>query len=740
MIDKFHEKDSQLYQVMERAEHSNEVIISEVTPGPLAEALANEMPEVEYATNVPDAFLSNSNLSANDKTIKAAGQCASDDYFNVFSYPIIDGNKDNLLNTKNSIVISEEVAVNLFNTTQNVVGKTLEFQKEKQYLITGIFKKINPRSSVQFDFVVPYRGFVETNPWALTWGSHNPNTFLILKKGTDINNFNKKIKNFVKEKFKYSDVTLFVRPYSEGYLYNRYENGILVGGRIEYVKLFSCVAVFILLIACINFMNLSTAKASRRLKEVGIKKAVGAGRGNLVVQFMGESMLLTFVSLLIAIALVWFFLPQFNQITGKQLVLNLEIKIVLAVIGIALFTGLVSGSYPAMYLSGFKPVAILKGKLQTTFGEVLVRKGLVVFQFTLSLIFIIAVVVVYQQIQFIQSKNLGYDKNNIIYFENEGKVAGHLETFVEEVKKLPGIANASSIRHLLNGHMNSTSDFEWEGKTPETNIEFEHIGVRYGMIETLNIKFKEGRSFSKQFPSDTSKIVFNEAAIQAMGLKDPIGKVIQLHQKPMQIIGVTENFHFQSLHETVHPAFFRITPRAPWYIMAKIESGKENQAIPALKKFYEDFNPGFEFDYKFLDEEYQSLYASEQRVASLSQYFAAFAVMISCLGLFGLAAFSAERRLKEIGIRKVLGSSVGEIVILLSTDFTNLVITAIFIGIPISYLIAINWLENYAYSIDLKWWYFAGAAAVALVISWLTVATQAIKAAKANPVQSLKND
>jgi hypothetical protein len=489
-------------------------------------------------------------------------------------------------------------------------------------------------------------------------------------------------------------------------------------------------------------MNLSTAKASRRLKEVGIKKTLGADQKALMFQYLGESMLMTFLSLAIAILLVVLFLPQFNQITGKQLALSFDINLILSVLGITLFTGLIAGSYPALYLSGFNPTTVLKGKLNTSVGELWARKGLVVFQFTLSIILIVGVLVVYKQIEFVQTKNLGYDKDNVIYFKIEGKVEENLETFLSEVRNIPGIVNASSIGQNIVGGINTiTTDYlHWEGKKIDGKTVFEIRAVNYGMIEMLGIEMTMGRTFSRDFSTEESKIILNEAAIEAMGLEDPIGKVITSRGNNFEIIGVTKNFHLQSLHREVTPLYFVIGPQWTDNILAKIEAGRERETIEQLQQFYQEYNPGFPFAYQFLDEAYQAQYVAEQRVSILSRYFAGFAILISCLGLFGLVAFTAERRLKEIGIRKILGSSEFGIVRLLSTDFTKMVSVAILIALPIGYYIAKNWLDNFAYRIDLKWWFFVGAGLLALLITWFTVALQTVKAARINPTECLKDE
>ncbi|HMG90144.1 MAG TPA: FtsX-like permease family protein, partial [Chryseolinea sp.] len=378
---------------------------------------------------------------------------------------------------------------------------------------------------------------------------------------------------------------------------------------------------------------------------------------------------------------------------------------------------------------------------RSTLSEILARKGLIIFQFALSIIFIVAVTVVYQQVDFVQTKYLGYDKENIVYFKPEGRVTTNLETFLVEARKLPGVINASSIARSIVGAQNSTVGyFHWEGKDPNAIIPFEIVNSNYELIETLGLQMKEGRSFQRGFPQDTSSIIFNESGLEVMGLTDPIGKTFNLWGKDYRIIGITTNFHFESLHEKVKPLFFKLDPAEAERIMIRMEPGKERSVVGALEELYKRFNPGYSFDYKFLDEEYQAQYNSEKRVATLSKYFAGLAIVISCLGLFGLAAFTAERRLKEIGIRKVLGSSSLGIVYLLSSDFTKVVVVSIAIALPISYFITEQWLAGFAFRITLLWWYFVGAGFLAISIAWLTVGMQAIKAAMINPVQCLKDE
>ncbi len=746
-VDKFHEKNSQLYQAMLLRPTAEGTSTERATPIILAETLADELPEVEYAVATTTGMeVPSFTLSIEDKNVKATGLYAAQDFFKMFSYDLIYGDASQVLSDKKSMAISEGLAMKLFNTTENIVGKSVILQHDQQYLISGIFEDTPPSSSDQFDFVVSFEVFKDlAGAEPGDWGRTAPSTFVLVRENTDLNDFKTKIAGFIQSKDEESTVDILLRPYSDRYLYNNYENGVQAGGRIEYVRLFSIIALFILVIACINFMNLSTAKASRRLKEIGIKKAVGANRSTLVYQYLGESWLMASLSLITAILLVALFLPQFNQITGKQLALTFDVNLIVSVLGITLVTGLIAGSYPALYLSGFNPVAVLKGggapgKLNSAVGELFARQGLVVFQFVLSVILIVSVLVVYRQIEFVQSKNLGYSKNNVIYFGIEGKVKNNLETFLAEVQNVPGIINASSTTHRLMGGQSSTTGLAWEGKNPDDIIPFEIVQVNYGLLETLGIEMAAGRTYSSDFSTDSTKIIFNEAAIAAMGLENPVGKVINRWGTEVEIVGVAKDFHFQSLHESVKPLFFLLEPKQTDKIMAKIEVGREREAIEQLQAFYQDYNPGFTLDYQFLDQDYQALYAAEQRVATLSKYFAGIAILISCLGLFGLAAFTAERRRKEIGIRKILGASDFGIVRLLSGDFTRMVLVAIFIALPISYFVAQRWLQDFAFSIDLEWWYFAGAGGVALLIAWFTVGLQTVKAARVNPVECLKDE
>ncbi|MDP9230173.1 MAG: FtsX-like permease family protein, partial [Bacteroidota bacterium] len=553
---------------------------------------------------------------------------------------------------------------------------------------------------------------------------------------------NIKIKDFIKRYFKETQFSLFTRPYSSSYLYGKYENGVQVGGRIEYVKLFSIVAIFILLIACINFMNLSTAKASRRLKEVGIKKAVGSSRKELIFQFLSEAVFMTFLSLVAAIIIVVLFLPVFNQITSKQLTISADPKVIAVILGVTLLTGILAGSYPAFYLSGFNPVAVLKGKIKNSVGELWARKGLVVFQFMISLLLIVSVMVIYRQMEYVQSKNLGYDKANVVQFDIEGIVAQQTGAFLAELKKLPGIVNASGISQSVvqSSIKISTYGIEWPGKNDKDVIDFVWRNVDYDMIETLGIQMKEGRSFSRSFGADSTRLLFNETAIRVMGLKNAIGTKVKMWGQDMEIAGVVKDFHISSLHEMIAPMVFRYDPSGTTLILAKMEAGKEKETLSRLETFYKKYNPGYPFNYTFLDKSYQAQYVSEQRVSVISRYFAGLAILISCLGLFGLAAFNAEVKTKEIGIRKILGASPRDLMFLLSKDFFKLIIISVAIAFPLSWWSMKTWLNGFAYKINIGLNVFLIAFGAIVLLTLVTVSFQAIKAAIANPVKSLRTE
>ncbi|MEI9918507.1 MAG: ABC transporter permease [Bacteroidota bacterium] len=742
-MNKFHANDKNLYEIMENQQYADAISTTNSTPGLLAESLKAEYPEVEYSATV--TWINDHMVSFKDKNVKGRGWDVGSDYFRMFSYNLAEGTPDKVLADKLSMVITKAFAIRLFGTDKDVVGKVVELNHDKSFNITGLSENPPSNSSFQYDFVTPYAFFFDQNQWLKEWGNNGPSTFVVLKDGTDAAAFETKIKDYVKGKNKNSHVTLFLAKFSDLYLYGDFKNGQSDGGRIGFIKLFSVIAIFILLIACINFMNLSTARATRKSKEVGIKKTVGAGRESLVIQYLSESMLTATLALIVSIGVTSMIIPIFNLITEKHIAFDLlDPFLWLWLLGTTLFTGLVAGSYPALYLSGFKPATVLKGDVKGSMGELWARKGLVVFQFFLSVVLIVSVIVVYKQIDFMLTQNLGYEKDHLIQFPREGKLRDNskFQAFIAEVRKVPGVVDAAAIGHRLVGPNNSTSGLDWPGKDPSDRVKFEIISTWDRTFETVGFQFIEGHPFDGNNPAlDTTKIIFNEAAIDRMGLEDPIGKHVRLwDEKDMEIIGVVKNFNFNSMFDPVNPLFFRWSDDISWNVMARLETGKEKDAIEAIRKIHTAINPGFDLDYTFQDKEYAQLYAAEERVANVAAGFATVAIVISCLGLFGLAAFTAERRMKEIGIRKALGSSSTNIVLLLTGDFTRMVIVAIILGLPFAYWVLDLWLSRFAFKIPLSLSYFAAAGALALTIAWITVASQAIRASRSNPVDSLRSE
>jgi putative ABC transport system permease protein len=744
--DKFFAKDSQIYQVMEHRKSPTEgVLLSDESSGLVSETMKMQNPEVEYAAAVaPPEWWQKFTLTVGNKNIKAVGQYVGKDYFNIFSFKILAGEKENLLAARKSIVISDELAKKLFGTAENVIGKDIRFQHDTDVFVSGVFEKVPSHSSQQFDFVLSfdYLASMPAQSWVKTWENKGPHNYLLLKKGTDINAFNKKITNLLIKNSADTTTEIFVTRFSDVYLHDTFTHGSRTGGKDEYVKLFSLIAIFILVIACINFMNLSTAKASGRMKEVGIKKVVGAGRSQLIMQFLSESVLLAIFTTLIAVGIAWLLLPQFNQLTGKNIEMHFDASLAPTLIGIMLFTGLISGSYPALYLSKFNPLAILKGKFKTSVSEIIARKGLVVFQFTISVVLIVAVLVVYRQIQYIQSTTPGYTKENVIRFDSEGTLQGKEQTFATELKNIPGVVNATYTQHNIVGRNYATGGLSWDGNvTADQAIYFEGFFGGFNFIETMGMQMAAGRSFSQNYGAESNKIILNEAAVRTMRLKNPVGATIKAYGGSYQVIGIVKDFHFESLHELVKPSFIMLNGGSPYNkMMVRIKPDHQKETIAQIQHLYESFNPGFPFTYSFLDEAYQKQYETEVRVSMLSEYFSILAIIISCLGLFGLVAFTAQKRQKEIGIRKVIGASVNSITFMLTKDFLQLVLIAVLIASPLAYYLMSQWLNGFAYRVDIGPAVFIIAVAAVTLITILTVSFQAIKAALVNPVKSLRSE
>ncbi|GAB5551045.1 MAG: ABC transporter permease [Saprospiraceae bacterium] len=740
---KFNEKDSaNHYQVLVNYPQSNTIQTSTFTPGPMTKAIAEDFPEIDYSVPVvaPRTFYSGL-LEKEGIGMKVDPQFVGDGFLNLFGCDFLHGEKTSALRERNAIVISKALANGLFKKT-DVIGETVEFKARYcpgLYTITGVFE-LPPNASAKYDILINFDRFLEDRQNMLKWNNGGVQAHLVLKEDTDIDAFNLKIKDYLSTKIEGLDHTLFVQKYAQRYLYGTYENGVPVGGRIKYVQLFLIIAIFIILVACINFMNLSTANATRRLQEIGIKKVFGAKRTRLARQYLLESILLSFFALITALFLVAILLPQFSQIIDVPLSFQMGRTEIVFLLILMLVTGLLAGSYPALYLSKFEPLKILKGKMTFNIGGLWVRNVLVVFQFFISIVLISSVLVIYQQIEYLQTKSLGYDKENIISFPIEGALVGNEQRFLDALKDIVGVKYASTMWGELPGRTSNSSGFSWPGQDPkDRETRFSFIEGGYDMISLLDVKLKAGRVLSKDFGTDDkSAIVFNETAIKTLGIEgDPIGQKVGVKGE-RTIVGVVEDFHLATLAEEIDPGFFIISTGNNFIV--KMEAGSERNTISRIADIYKTYNKTYPFEYSFLDDRYQQLYAAEERVGKLARYFAGLAILISCLGLFGLATFSAERQRKEISIRKVLGQPAWQVATMLSGKFTRLVLIAILIGLPVSYYFSQQWLTNFAYHAPLQFWWFLTAGLIAILVAVVTVGVKALQAAHKNPIDGLREE
>jgi len=742
-IDSFHELDDRLYSVFERQYHDGVIDTYYNTPALLAKELKIVFPEVEFASEM--AWNELSTFEFNGKILKKDGNYASEDFFKMFSYPLLAGDANSALNGPINIAISKKMAEDFFGSADEAIGKSLRYQDRKDMKVTAVFDDITPQSSVRFDYLINWDTFLEDNSWANDWGNNAPNAFVALKEGADVENFRKNIIHFIDRYNKQENfrIELDLQRYRDQYLHSDYEGGQLVGGRIQYVNLFSLIAGFIVLIACINFMNLTTARSFKRSKEIGVRKVVGAVRAVLVRQFMGEALWIVVISFGLALLIVALVLPTFNTIVNKHIELpfnNVLFWTVLA--GLALLTGIIAGSYPALYLSSFNPIRAFRGSLRFTQGALWFRKGLVVFQFVLSIILIIGTIVISQQVSYIQSVNLGYDRENLIYIPLEGALPAKYSVFKEQLLRSPGVQVVSSMSQQPTLITNGTGGVIWEGKAPGVMLQFTFAAAGYDFIKTMKLEMLDGRDFSKDFATDSVGYIVNETALKIFGYKDPIGMPLTFWEKKGTIIGVVKDFHFNSLHEPIQPMVIRYGENLGYGVaLVRTEAGKTREAIASIEKICRELNPQFPPQFQFSDEEYQKLYKSEQVISKLSNGFAVLAIFISCLGLLGLAMFMAEQRTKEIGIRKILGATLGSLFGLLSREMMIMVVISLLIASPLAWIGVNDWfLKEYAYRIDISWWIFPLAGVMAIIIALLTVSFQTIKALLVNPASSLRSE
>lgn len=742
-VDAFHKNKKQLYYIYERSFSGEKTEASYHTQGLLASELKANIPQVRYASGIESA--GNVVCEAGDKILKKYGVFAGEDFFTMFSYPVLRGIPQQLLHNISGIAISHKMADELLGGVNNAVGKTIRLDNNEDVIVTGVFEDLPVNSSVQFDFVRPWEAFISQNAWAKSWTSDDPVTIVQLQSDANLKKTEDGIKNFLyryRQVTKESRIELALQPYHEKYLNENFVNGLPAEGRIEYVRLFSIVAIIILIIACINFMNLSTARSARRAKEIGVRKVLGAARSRLITQFLAEALLLTFLAMVIAIVLTVLLLPAFNWLSGKHLAFPTgEPVFWLSLLCLLIVTSFIAGCYPALFMSSLIPVEVLKGKVRLGLTSVVLRKGLVVFQFALSIVFIVGMMVIYRQVDYTQTKNLGFNRNNLIYIPIEGNLNERYNLFKEKAVSLPGVISVSRMLQTPTGYHHYTGDIVWPGKTPDSKEQIADISAGYDFVKTLQLQLKEGRDFSKTYGTDSANYLINEAMAAKLGDRNVIGKKLTWGRDEGVIIGVLKDFHFYSMHRAIDPMVIRLNENRKYgTVLVRVEANRTKDALTALEKLNKQVNPKNPFTYQFADEQYATLYKSEQLTSRLANCFAIIAILISCLGLFGLASFTAEQRTKEIGVRKVLGASISDILTMLSTNFLKPVIIALLIAIPVSQYIMQRWLNDFIYRIDIEWWVYALAGLLAILIAVITISFQSIKAAMTNPVESLRTE
>jgi putative ABC transport system permease protein len=748
-VDNFHANGDRLFLVYETQYIDGKKDGGYYTPGVLGNELKRVVPEIEYAANF--SWLADNadrmTFEAGNKTMKWDGCYGDSDFFKMVDYPLLKGKAITALNTPVSLAISEKMAKAFFGTADAAYGKTIRFENDKDLQVTAVFKDLPQNVSTKFDWVLNWPTFLNINSWAKDWGNNGPNTLIMLRKDADAQVVENKIKKFLEKYNKQFSssfrIELGLQRFGDYYLNNIFKDGKIAGGRSEYVRLFSIVAIFILIIACINFMNLTTARSARRAKEIGVRKVAGAIRSSLVRQFLSEAMMITALSVVLASVLVAVVLPFFNQLTGKQIVLPVsENYFWISVALLTLVTGILSGSYPAIFLSGFKPITVLKGTLKFSSSSALFRKGLVVFQFVLSFVLISATILVSRQVNYIQEMKLGFDRENLVVIPIEGELRAKYRVFKEQALNGSGIKSISRQGEMPTNIGSSTGGVSWEGKTPNTTPQFKNAPVGFDYVKTMDLQLVAGRDLSKDFASDSSGYLINEAAAKLMGYKDnAVGKPIEQWGVKGQVVGVVKDFHYSSIHGPILPLILRNGEKEWWgNILVRTEAGKTKQALANLEKIWKSVNPKFPFTYSFANEDFNRLYKSEQTVSRLSGWFAFLGIFISCLGLLGLTMFTVEQRTREIGIRKVLGASVFSLFSLLSRQFIILVMIALLIASPFAYWAMDNWLQNFAYKVGIEWWVFALAGLGMIAIALLTVSFQSIRAVFMNPVKSLRTE
>jgi len=733
------EKRNNLFTIYENQTYDGKMSTFHATPGPMAKGMKSDFPEVKAIarTSGSDHLL----FSLGEKAITEEGSYADPEIFSMLKLPFVQGDVSSVFKELHSVVINTSMAKKFFGTA-DAVGKTLKINNEQEYTVTGVFNDLPKNSTFQFQWLAPIANVDNKMPWMQNWGANWARTYVELSPSADAKTLNKRLQHYIAGKIDGNTTQCFLFAMNDWNLRDNFVNGKMDGGRIEYVRLFSIIAFIILIIACINFMNLSTARSEKRAKEVGVRKVMGAGKGKLIAQFIGEAIVMSFIAVFIAIGFIYIVLPAFNNLVQKELSINISEPIhLIYLLSIGIVTGLLAGSYPAFYLSSFNPITVLKS-MKLPAGAGFIREGLVVIQFSISIILIVSTIIIYQQIQHVKNRDLGYNKSNLIYVTTQGKLTDHFESVYQQLKQSGVVEDASLSDFPVLQVWKNTDNYSWVGKAPTQNplISFENVSSQF--VRTMGMKLASGRNFYTNSSLDSNSVIINESLAKQMGKQGHVGTIIRDGgKKSYEIVGIVKDFLYNDMYAASAPLLLYNNSVGTAILSIRIKGNANlSEALVKIGTIIKTNTPGYPFEYKFMDDDFDQLFKTEALTGKLAGVFASLAILISCLGLFGLAAYTAERRVKEIGIRKVLGASVAGLTGLLSKDFLKLVGISCLIAFPVAWWALSKWLQNYQYRITVNWVVFAAAGILAMLIALVTVSFQAIKAALANPVNSLRNE
>jgi len=738
--DKFHVNGDNIYVLRKMTKYSDgSTSIDMSMTGPFAPVIEKEVPEVVHAVRVTwDQELL---FRLGDKMFYEKGHYADSTFFKVFTFPLKVGNPSSVLEDPNSVVISEKLAEKYYGK-ENPVGKAIRIRgdKEEEFTITGVFEDVPSYSSVKFDFIIPFAKYYEYNKSWIGWGNFHMMTFLQTQPHVSISTLDQKINEVYDRHGTWELPTFFVQPFKQLHLYGRYEESKdKPTGMILYVRIFSAVALFIIFLACMNYTNLATAIATRRGKEVGVKKVFGSGKKYIFQQFIMEALTLTFFSFILAIILVLLSLPFFNRLIDAELTFDFHnYRIIFIAIVVPIVTGLIAGIFPALYMSSFKPITVLRNFFNPKHGLPQLRQSLVVFQFVITIVFIISSLLIFKQIKFIQNKTLGLNEENVLFFPQSLLIMKHRETFKQELEKQPGVLSVTYTSDSPLQVGSDTSDPSWRGKDPENIFSIPYIRVDQDFCKTFDVDVIAGRDFNKDYASDTNSVLINQKFAEIIGLEDPVGEVLSYWGRKANIVGVVKDFHIGSMRRPIQQLLIINRPNDTWNTMVRIDGKMRREAIRNVEKAFRAFDESVPFDYRFVDEEYAKNYETEKYLSRLALLFTVLSIVISCLGLFGLALFTAEQRTKEIGIRKSIGAKTSQVMALLTKKFLSWVILSFCIASIISYYVMQMWLEGFAYRTTIGAGVFIATGTIAVFIALMTVSWQAYRAANRNPVESLR--